>query len=369
VLYLFFAIALGGMVVNALYYDFQYFPVIALVAIAIVVGIFDAHRYEIEVKDGHIISKELLTPKEWKIADIQSIETRELGFVFYSQLTKKKILVSNYLANYEDLLSWANQHFDNKSVSDFNVELDEVIHDDSFGQDAVNRVGKVERARFWTKRIDILAWVFPILMFVLRDYAAFFFYLNVLFVLGVIVFIGTNKGLVKVYDTRDDKEYFYPNALSALVFPSLAIALFVLLEYDIYDFKSMWVWVVVYTLLLTYMTMQLSKELRFKRWRELGTALLLLLFFAFYAVGSLLGINCLSDKSEPIAYNAEIADKYVADGRVKSHCLKLKPWGPKPKETTLANLNVDVYNQYKVGDSIALYYYPGLLHAGWYKIK
>ena len=368
-LYLFFVLAIVGMVVNALYYDYDYFFVIVLIAVAVFLGIVDAHTYQLEVTDDVVLSKGLFQTKKWNTTDIEGIDTRKGGFVFISKSTKKKLLVNSYLANYDELQSWANMHFENKSIADYNAEIEEVLNDETLGGDADERVKKVEKARYWTKRINIASWVLPLMLFVFREYTDKLFPVLLCFPLWVIVFIAYNKGLVKVYDTREDKEYFYPNALTALVFPSIAIALFTVLKYDIYDYKPIWTWVAGWTVLLTYVTMQVSKELQFKRWRELGTALLLTLFFAFYSYGSLVGVNCISDKSEPTVFYAEIAKKYIADGKLNSHNIKLNAWGPQSKETTIENLKATVYEQLSEGDSIALNYYPGSFGAGWYKMK
>jgi hypothetical protein len=85
-------------------------------------------------------------------------------------------------------------------------------------------------------------------------------------------------------------------------------------------------------------------------------------------LGTILQCNCSLDNSQPGIYHAKVL-KMTADhtGKGSSYFLTLTPWGAKTQATKV-DVNIDLYHQLNIGDSVEIHYWPGLLDIPWFRI-
>lgn len=97
-----------------------------------------------------------------------------------------------------------------------------------------------------------------------------------------------------------------------------------------------------------------------------------LLIIAYSFAGVRL-INCAFDRSAGQVYKPRITDKKTSErweeySNKKVYYLLLTEWGPR-KETEKIEVNSDLYNEVRIGDSIHITINPGLLNIPWFVIS
>lgn len=93
----------------------------------------------------------------------------------------------------------------------------------------------------------------------------------------------------------------------------------------------------------------------------------MIIISAIYGFGSVMSVNCTFDKSAPAIYKAEVLNHRIESGKHTSYLLTLTEWGPmhEQKEEDVGRY---LYNKVSIGDTVKIYFRPGLLKAPWYDI-
>ena len=323
------------------------------------------------ITDYEIVYDSFLLKKKLELSNIAYFEITETGIKLYAKQGKPKHLtISNYLTHYDQALDWAKARFDGDTSEGYEEELIEAANNEVLGDSVVERVEYIEKVRKRLKWLKITTIGIPILHLTAKWATAFtvpvMLSLPLLFVLATIYY----KNAVKLYDTKKHLNYFYPNALGGIAISSILAGLFALFQYDIYDMRENWTTIGSLAFFFVFIIWRFAPDsLDTKPWHRLGTLLFLFLFFGFYSIGLVVGINCTYDTSDPYIYKAIAEKKYISKGKTKSHNIKLNGWGPLHKTTTLEHLKAKQYDSINIGDTIELEYHAGLFNIPWYELR
>ncbi len=85
--------------------------------------------------------------------------------------------------------------------------------------------------------------------------------------------------------------------------------------------------------------------------------------------GTIFQCNCSLDSSQPQTFKAKVLKMDANNsGKGSSYFLTLSPWGAKTQANRV-DVNLNLYHQLNVGDSVQIHYWPGLLHIPWYSVS
>jgi hypothetical protein len=363
--------ALSGLYYSIFLNDKDYiFPIIGITLLTIA-GVIDAHRATTLIDEKEVFYDSFLQKKRLLIGNIDSFEVNEYGIKLHAKEGKpKSVTVSNYLKHYDQAYYWAKENFPRRDKDIYEEEFIDALTDQTYGHNTKERFTQIEKAEKQVKWLNILMWSIPLAHLIFKQIHFITLPSLLIFPLVVTGFVIYYKGAIKLYDTKRHDSHFYPNLLTALAISCVTTALFAIFKYDIYYWNNNWINFLILSIILSAaIYFYAPKALETKLSSKIGTLLFLLLFYFFYSLGLVVGINCSYDTSQPKMYEAVVGQKSISKGKTHSHNFKLQEWGPKNKTTTLENLKAAYYDSVSEGDTILVKYRDGLLNIPWYETE
>jgi len=316
-----------------------------------------------------------------KIRDVELFKTTELfiqdidGFrLSYTQSTQilailpkdpkaKKIQTALVLENQKDFLDWVDKNLKNLDYIEAQKEAGAMLKDIQFGATEAERKAKLKEARRWSKVVNnfalaiafwLMLWPFP------YKYAVFAALIIPLF--GVYLVYRYN-GLVKLDDRRDSP---HPTVATAILLPSLALALRAVSDWNIQDWHAFWPPFLSVLALSALPVFILTNKNNLTR--KIGAVMLIVLFCSVYAYGAVINLNGMLDRSAPVIHTAQIMHKSISTGKHTSYHFELSPWGPRSRveEVTVGR---SLYNKHQVGDTVTIFLKKGRIGISWFYIR
>ncbi|MCA6376348.1 MAG: hypothetical protein IM627_11365 [Cytophagales bacterium] len=278
--------------------------------------------------------------------------------------SKKSIKLALYIEKSDQLADWLANNFVELDSHEAKQEELQILTNHEFGINAHTREHKLSEARKVAKYINIIGgltcawlWFYP------RPYP---FSLSVGMIIPALAFISlyVYRGLIR-FDEK--KNSAHPSIIYGFALPSAGLLIRAVMDYEILEFKSLWIAISFSTITLTLLFIIGTKEIKFKKFIDYFTAFALAAIVLCYSFGTYVISNCLFDKSEPEIFKSEVTDKEISSGKSTSYYLKLQPWGPRT-EIERVSVTQDEYEATDKGDTVDIYLRQGLLKTPWFYV-
>jgi hypothetical protein len=223
------------------------------------------------------------------------------------------------------------------------------------GRSAARKIAKA------VKIISLLAYAFALwLVFYPRPYEVAVV-INVLLPLAGLFFYLKYGEVVKLA-ARNKKDL--SNLTSILLFPSIALMLRSLLDFNILYNTNYWIIIFLLAAVISAAVFLMTDEYKTRK----SLAVLMPLLFLLYSFGSVTTTNCVYDYSQPVGYRAMVVDKHVDSGKTTTYHLTLEPWGDMIEQTD-ASVTKKQYDKTAAGDRVDVYEFSGLWVIHWYEVQ
>jgi hypothetical protein len=286
-------------------------------------------------------------------------------YIISNSKNKKSIKVSTYIEQSDRILNWLNNKFLELDSFEAMEEEKQILTDNEFGINQQAREYRLNEARRAAKGINIIGvgvccwlWFYP---------KPYLISVVVAMIVPVIAFglVFIYQGLIR-FDEK--KNSAYPSIIYGFGATSAALMIRALFDYEILEYKNLWIIVSTVTIPLVCLLLFSTKELKFSKWVDYVTALTITGIVLCYTFGTYVVTNCMFDKTEPAVFSSEVTDKEITSGKSTTYYLTLKPWGPRT-ETERVSVTKDQYEGIEKGDTVAIYLGQGLLKTPWFYLE
>lgn len=281
----------------------------------------------------------------------------------------KKIKINNIIQKQGEILAILSElcpYFASLEHTDFHAETQSILQEKSFGRSEEERLAKLKRDKRFAFVLNALAWVLgPWLFF--RPHFAVLVALLLLFVVSLLI-VKFSGGMIHANEKNNSA---HPSLVYALTISALMVGLRAFLDYNIFDYKNVWLPSVSLALLLWVLLLYRSKEFVWKKAEDIFVVFLFALFFFFYSYGMTIIFNCQADTSDARVYYADVIDKAIKRSKTNSYYVKLSPWRgekkPRP-ESKEVYVNADFYMRVQIGEQVQIRLYQGRLRIPWFTL-
>lgn len=336
---------------------------IALGMIAIIIfGLIDTIQGRIIIQQDRIIAISLFKQRELKLDEIIGYTINE-NYIFIEPIsnTKKRIKISKYIGGYDEILLWISQQLPDLETQSAMIEEQRILSDDNIGWSTEMRAEKLAKARKTAKIINWCAGIsFAWVLFYPSPYQYALLPAIIIPIIAMIVLKFSN-GLIK-FDEK--KGSAYPTIIHAFIFPSLALMLRAVLDFDIFDYSKVFLPTTVFAIFLLFVLFLKQQEFKFKSKQDVVAVCVATVFVIIYSFGTIIHVNCFYDQSNSKQYSAQVLSKRISSGKTTTYYFKLSPWGPQLEENEVS-VDEENYNHVVEGAEVKIYYKTGLLEIPW----
>jgi hypothetical protein len=328
-------------------------------------GIAEVMESKFIIEKDSLSQKSLFWTRTLSFTEIKGYRTvNNYTNIFPTDFNKKAIQVSPYLEHSDQIVNWICDNFIELDSHEAIEEEQQILENDEFGIGSQAREYKLNEARKIAKYINftggltcVWLWFYP------RPYLLS---LSVGMIIPALAFISlyVYRGLIR-FDEK--KNSAHPSIIYGFILPSAGLLIRAVMDYEILEFKSLWIAISISTITLTLLLIIGTKEIKFKNFIDYFTTFSLAGFVLCYSFGTYVISNCLFDKTEPEIFKSEVTDKEISSGKSTSYYLTLKPWGPRT-ETERVSVAKDDYEATDKGDTVDIYLRQGLLKTPWFYV-
>lgn len=343
------------------------FTPISLGMIALIcVGIRDTAKSRVIVDDQRISLRSMFSNRELLFDDIRGYRVHE-NYIFVEPNAegKKKIKISTYFEKTDEILEWLSSNYPNLDYLTIEQEQRAILESEGFGRTTVEREEKLNRAR-WTSKI--LNWLGGIVavwtLFVAQPYE-YSILTSIAIPIASIVVLKMYGGLIRIDDRRDSA---YPTIFWAVLSTSLGLFLRALLDFNIFEYKNIWLPSGLITLFFIAFLLIGNSEFKFKMARDYFAILSLSLFLFGYSYGSVVVLNCYYDNSVSDQFKSKILSKRIDSGNTTTYYFELEPWGNQT-EIDEVSVSKNLFDQLEANDTARIYFNKGLFKIPWFEIS
>jgi hypothetical protein len=330
-----------------------------------VIGVLDAAKARFVIDSDRVWTKGVFTDRELLFDQIAGYRTDD-KYIYISPLEKsfKRIKISRYFGGTAEILSWLSQHYPDLDEQRALSEKEEILANYELGYSVEQREEKLAAARKRSKTLNWAGGVVAIwtIFFPVPYEAAIVATLVV--PLLCILSSKYSGGLIRL---QEEKGSAYPSVFSGLFFPSLAIGLRAVLDYNILQYGNAWKGALLVAAgLMTFLLVR-SKEFLFRSPKKYGIVFFFAVLSLIYGFGAVVTVNCTWDRAAPTVYHAQVTEKRVSSGKTTTYYATLTPWGPQADVDDVA-VSKEMYNRLQKGDDVRVYFRRGLFSIPWFFI-
>lgn len=273
----------------------------------------------------------------------------------------RKMKIELILERQKEFLEWLKENMTDLDAADYRDELAEVLANEELGETPEQRLDLLHRARKWANILNGLGFAVMLWVLVKPEPYEYALWSAIILPLAALVFIRRFHGALR-FD--GDRKNACPNAGVAFVMPCIALALRVLLDFNILSWNTFWLPFAAVSTSVYALVLLSAREVRRKR----GTLVLPVFFCALYGYVTVISLNGILDYSAPTVYRAQVVGKRISGGRHTSHYLNLSPWGPRTAREEV-DVGSRLYDSRRVGDSVDIVVKQGRLGIPWFFIR
>jgi hypothetical protein len=341
-------------------------PVPVGMLVLMVCGLLETYRAKVTRQVDRVIVTGAFGTKQLLLAQIKGYKTKPNCLVLvpvHERLPTLKI--GTYLARFEDLADWLSEHFLDLNLEEQSAQVHLLLTDEELGTTFEERVQKLNRARRTATIINYSGFALALWIIVKPyPYELLMGLCLAVPVLALLALYGY-KGFMHIDESGNS---VHPSVGIALLMPPCALGVRAVLDFEVLEYRNIWVPVVALTLLLMKLLVGSTREFNFSKASHwISTGCLCVFVFA-YCYGGCVIINCLGDRSSPQTYPAGVVKKRTDRDRfIYSYHLTLTAWGSR-KEAKEVPVPEAVYGQVREGGLVNVYVRKGLLGVPWFSV-
>lgn len=247
--------------------------------------------------------------------------------------------------------------FDAKEVAESQADLNA---DPDLGFHSEDRKQRVAHAKQTAKVLNVIAWIALLWGFVApRPYHLVISVLAALPIVSLVLLVRS-RGIYQIEGRRNDAR---PSLAVPFIFPGMVLVARTVQDIHLLEWTSILVAAIVCALLLLLVVSACDRAIRKRPW----TAVVILVFGAFYGWGLIAQANALLDTSPARVFQVAVTGKHMSSGKTTTYYLRLEPWGPKTASEDVT-VPSPLYHYADVGVTVCVDLYPGALRIPWYEV-
>jgi hypothetical protein len=171
-----------------------------------------------------------------------------------------------------------------------------------------------------------------------------------------------SKGNIKI--TPVSKRDFGISVNTGIMMTILFMLMSSFVTYRIFSSNNVLLFCVFFTLIFLTLV-YLAGALSFAK-GKITDSVFMIVFAVGFGYGTTRAGNCVFDRSPPDIYKVVVLNLHEHHGsKSDSYYAEITPWGP-VSTITYTEIDYDLYNKIKIGDTIRVNYRQGLFHVPWY---
>ncbi len=327
-------------------------------------SIMRIRKEKVHIESGVLYHTLAFSQRKINLDEIDGFKVDEHYFYLIPTLSSKRnIRISSYLDKKYEFIEFLSQRFDDINSNNFQKELSEILSNDNFGKNEIEREQKLELAQKTTKIISSVSLVACFWLIINPNPYDLLVLINILIpIISIWVFFHF-KGLVKI---DPGKESQYPSIIVATFLPSCGLGLRILLDFEILSLDNAWLPTFAFSILIFGLFLFRSEELKKIDISSLFQTVLFFLFVSTYTLTSILMLNYLIDVSSPFVYTTPVIDK-ITPSDDNNFRLVVEPEGEIYEETDIT-VTESFFYQTDVGDTVFIELYDGAFNIPWFVI-
>lgn len=305
--------------------------------------------------------------REFLLDDVEGFRKGEKNsFNVYLKSGGKAVEIPTALGRRDELLEWFGEHYTDLDAVERDAETEVLLKNEEFGVTEEDRAILLAGAKRWEAGAAVAG--FGLFFWALVYPNPYGTVILILFIVPWIAAFVTWKyrGLMKLYKKKNSP---YPSVVFAMVFPSLAALLRMMLDYDLYGFPSRAVMLVGgATLAVTLVSIGICWKSIVNEEKKAAICACFLGVAVIYSFAVITFANCYHDNSKPQDWKVQVMSKRINSGKTTSYYFKLTAWGmySDGKEVQIGK---SLYNRVSEKDSIHVYVQKGKLDLPWYWVS
>lgn len=328
-----------------------------------VVGILDTIKGKVIISSDTLSIRSTFINRDLKFQEIKGFQV-EQNYIFVLPNTegKKRIKISTYIGNSNELIMWLSSKFPDLHQVNEEKEEAEILDNFEYGRNTeersslLNQAKKVTKVLNWTGGL-ILIWT----LFKPEPYEYAILASISLPIIATLVVIYY-KGLIRIDEKKGSA---YPTVFFAILMTSCGLFLRALLDYDIFDYSNIWTPSITIGIAMISLVVFGTKEFKFKKAKDYFSVLSLTIFFFGFGYGSIVTLNCMYDESVPETFQSKVLDKRISSGKTTTYYLELATWGVQT-ESDDVSVSEELYNRIEIDDNVNIYLKKGLIEIPWF---
>lgn len=289
------------------------------------------------------------------------------NYIIVEPIDRKKpvLRISKYFEKQHEVRRWFDLYIPNLEITEWQEEVIEVLRDEELGLFSDARLTKLDSARKVARAINISAWVVCAwIIFYPKPYA-------LAITTGIAlpwIAMATSYIYRNLMKGGDREKSAYPSVTQGFVLPGFALVLRFLFDYDILDYSNAWIMVGCLTVALFVLFQLPIKGFSPRSGSAIFLLILFPLFTFVYSFGTVLLINCMTDKSEPAQYKSTILSKRTTKGKTTTYYFDLAPWGELTEKESVT-VSREEYDKASPGDTVKINQHKGTFRIPWLEVS
>ncbi|MCL3781879.1 hypothetical protein EMN47_15955 [Prolixibacteraceae bacterium JC049] len=341
-------------------------PISLVMILLMIITIIDSIKGKLIIEEKQLISISALKTRKLAFKDIKGISSNQnyLFFIPHSS-NLKKIKVSTNTEKYNQLFHWATSNFRNLDQEEVKQDTSDILENEDYGYNIEQREHQLLKTRKKTKALNGISLAIGLVTMLFPHY-----YQEQIIICAILPIIGlillkSSKGLIRLDDKPNSA---HPDLHSTFFFPSSALTIRALMDYNVFNYEHFWKpALLIFSLLIVIVFFKSKARYNFKKASGYLAILAVLIFGGLYSYGLIITTNAIFDQSVTTTYNAKILDKHKSSGKTTTYYLELTPWGPQT-QTEDVSVSKQVYNSQKIGDSTTIYFRSGFFQIPYYAV-
>jgi hypothetical protein len=325
--------------------------------------IADKLKSNISIYSDSIVQTRLFKTKSIALSDIKGF--RILTKVLYIESASSKMTVRSYseLADYQGLLQWLRESYQDLDAVDYKADLQKILTDQSLGYTEEDRKAALKKAKIISLIYNISGVVLFLLGFLVVHNPLYEGLLIVYPIIGIGI-LFTGKGLIYFYISKNSPYY----SICFGAFAAIA-AMFVKSMDNYYLLRSGHIlpsFLIICTVF--FLALKFIAPGKTATTMGLSSIFLFLVTSLAYGFGSFRLLNCSFDNSAEQVFHASVINHSITHSKGTHYHIVIGPWGPQ-KDIDNIDVSAAEYFQDTVGSVVNAHLKKGVLSIPWYTIS
>lgn len=329
-----------------------------------ITAIYEVIKGRFIIDDDRIYTTGLLfNNRELLLTEIKGFRVNE-HYIFIEPISrdKKRIKISRYFENHHQILSWLGT-YPNLDEVEVKKEHQDFLDNSVFGATPSERISNLEKGEQIATVLNWAGGIVGIWAFFWAEPYNYAILACIIVPILAVIALKISNGILR-FDKKE--EGTHPSIMSAILFPSCAIGIRALMDFEIYDYSTVWLPLFCILLVLTGIIYINSEE--FQKTKGYLVLLGIVMVLGFYSYGALITSNCIYDNSKPTLFQASAVSKHISSGKTTTYYVKVTPWGNRGEANEIS-VSENFYEQVETGDNLTIYVKKGWFNIPWIIIK